>query len=250
MAKTIYDIQSAEWEKTVELHYLLEKGAQSFDRLIDDGYGVYPEILTFMVSLGYFAEIADVLTVAEKYDPHKLCEWMKLYYKDEWKQKVILFELQDIATYCFTPQECADAKFWEALKRKKDQKSKDLLVEEFGIEYLKQVADNLLQQIYNQTASSDDKSRHIDLLHYLYAKGEFSYLYQHHEWIILGKGINGFKYLAGIKDYDAMLECITWSEYLDDKTKHYLRDVLDKACLNEKQRDHYKKIRKGSLLKL
>ncbi|MBQ7633485.1 MAG: hypothetical protein IJS88_05175 [Alphaproteobacteria bacterium] len=243
MKQTIYDLQSADWEKTVEMHYLLKFGARSIDRFINEGYGVYPEILTLMVSLGYYAEVQDVLSVAKKYDPVKLRDWLEAYYEEEWKSKVILYELEDIAVKFFSSEECAQAKLWNALKWKSDWTSKDLLAEKFGIKYLKQICDQWRAEIKRNEASECVKDCFADMERYLASRGEFEYLLKHHSWLALSRQFDAFKYLESIGNYSAVISCVEYgSSCMKKNVKLHVCEVLDNADLSEQDKLRYDKI--------
>lgn len=240
MKQTIYDLQSADWEKTVEMHYLLKFGAQSLDRFISEGYGVYPEILTLMVSLGYRTEVQDVLSVAQKYDPEKLRDWLEAYYAEEWKAKVVLYKLEDIAVKFFSPEECAQADLWSALKWKSDWTSKDLLAEKFGLNYLKQICDQWRAEIKRNEASESVKDCFADMERYLASRGEFKYLLKHQSWLALSRQFDALKYLDSIGDYSAIISCVEHgSSYMKKDVKLYICNVLDNADLSDLDRLRY-----------
>ena len=250
MRKTIYDLQSAEWEKAVEMHYLLENGARSFDRLIDKGYGVYPEILTFMVSLGYGSKVMEVLAVAKKYDPYALRNWLEAYCGDKWKERVVFYKLEKIALCSFSSDECAKAGFWDVLKWKSDWHAKELLEEKYGIEHLKSICDMWRKQVSSDTATQEVKERYQDLERYLASRGEFAYLRLHKSWLALNRQFEAFKYMAGKKDYSGIMLCVIYGGELTNVCKCFIKRVLDHAELNEEQKECYSKLRSGCLLRV
>ena len=255
MEKKIYDLQSADWEKTVEMHCLLNKDLATFRCLLNSGYGIYPEVLTLMISLGFYSELKSVLAVAKKYNTQNLYAWLFAFYgKSEWKQVVIECRLENIAQEYFSSEECAEVGFWDALKWKSDWKSKDLLVKQFGIRFLFQICDRWRMQIADGDYTQEIQERFDDLEHYLMAQGEFTYLYEHKAWKTLCRKIEAYRYLDELEDYAAIMSCVEVGHQLNYDTKVFIRTVLrnalDKMRLNEAQKERCKRILAGSLLNL
>lgn len=249
MEKTIYDLQSADWEKTVEMHYFLKEGLPALYKLIKSGFGVYPEILTLMVSLGEENRVGDILSIAGKYNANALHEWLVAFYgKEEWKQKVIAYKLEKVALSYFSSEECADAEFWNALKWKSDWKSKELLAGKFGVKHLFQICDKWRVQLNRGAYSSEIEARFDDLEHYLAYIKEFTYLYEHKSWKALCRQFDAFKYLADIGDYSAIMACVEIGTPLNYEIKSFVRTTLNNAPLNEAQKERYRNICSGLLL--
>lgn len=237
MGKNIYDLQSAEWEKTVEMHCLLKDGPTKVYNLVKAGYGVYPEILTLMFSLGYVAEVENVLSVAKKYNANALHDWLVAYYgENEWKQNVAAFKLEWVALHYFSPEECAKAGFWKALELKKDWTSKALLAEKFGMKHLFQICDKLRAQTKDSTSTQAEELLH-DMESYLVYKGEFTYLYEHKSWNALHGNMAAFKYLFEIEDFDAVMNCVVSG--MKPETKSFVRQTLQEAKLDTRQKERF-----------
>lgn len=252
MNAKIYELQSPEWEKTVMMHLVIKGDADRIAEFVEEGWGVYPEILNLLAVNADTKNIERVLQAAgkyERYDVDKLYAWLRNFFGEGWKEEVVEYRLQKIAPRYFTAKECKNAEFWQALHQQHGGSAKNILLKHFGMKYMLDYCDKLRAEAKAKIYSESARERLLDWEKYLFYHEQYDYLLKHECWKMLCNQ-RGLEYLAAQHDYHAILRCVTTGQPMPDELKQYVRSVLDyaKKDMSQKDLETYRSIRKGVLL--
>lgn len=254
MNEKIYELQSPEWERTVMMHLIIKGDAEKVAELVADGWGVYPEILNLLAAFEDTKVLNKVLKAAaavERYNVERLCGWFKAFFGAGWKKEVVEYRLQRIAAEYFTPEECEENEFWEALKDNCSFTSCEILHKHFDMEWMFNWCNELREASKANPLSDEARSKLEYCEYFLSQQGQFEYLRKNACWKAL-RYKAGYEYLASIGDYMAIMNCVCVKDDLPDELKVYVRSILDaaEAKMSKDDRAWYKAIRSGLLLKI
>ena len=252
MNAKIYELQSPEWEKTVMMHLVIKGDADRIAEFVEEGWGVYPEILNLLAVNADTKNIERVLKAAgkyERYDVDKLYAWLRNFFGEGWKDEVARYRLQKVAVQYFKAAECETAGFWEALHLQRGTEAKKILCAHFGMDYMLKYCDTLRAEAKVKIYSDFAQERLREWEEYLFFREQYDYLLKHECWKMLCNQ-RGLEYLAAQHDYHAILRCVTTGQPMTNELKQYVRSVLDygKKDMSQTDLETYRSIRKGCLL--
>lgn len=106
-------LNTPEMELFAELNLVVSGRGKEVVDLVEQGWGVYVDVLNTLIALGEPLFIHQIMLASrhEKYEPEDLKCWMEAYYEHNWKHAVVEFGFRRIAKVFFSAEEYAQAGF-------------------------------------------------------------------------------------------------------------------------------------------
>ena len=202
-----------------ELYFALRRDFDSLGALLAGGYGLYPDVLSYVVIdnqkrvleylFNYAARADSPGWYNGKYDAKAICDWLEAYYGGKWGSVVERCGLFFLAA----PKQGQAELVWDAI----------------GLQNL--------EDIY--VKANPEKLWFDSLTEYLMK-------HKAYEILLAGKAygcladVDGLNYLAERKNYDAILSILEDVD-LSEKEISYCREILDVAQLSHIQAVRYNK---------
>src|SRR5574344_1045247 len=202
--KELLKLNTKEQSEMVLAWVIAQKNVEQVFKLVKLGHPVSPFILNVMIEYGFEKNIPKLLTNAKWFFP-AVKDWMKEYYQDQYKAKIVELGLKEFINLEFTVDDCVKYELWEELVRRNHCK---YVEEAKGLEFLEKF-----------------ESQNVRL--YLGATGRFDKLFQSRCFDIILQYHGGLNYLSENASDDDLRSIIKKRAQMPDEWI-YVVDLLIK----------------------